>query len=91
MSAGNLESLAIFGLLLGVLPAISFVKRPSTVGLRGSIGFMQAGYRAVGEAAKGPAEAAKYDGECHACGENFGAGTRIRWSQGVGAKHVRCG
>ena len=91
MSAGNLESLSMFALLLGVLPAISMIKRPSTVGIRSSINRVRGGFRAAGDALQGVSESAKYAGECHACGEHFALGTRIRWSEGVGARHLNCG
>ena len=90
MSTGSLESLAIFAVLLGVLPALSVIKRPSSPGIRDSISLLRGGFHAIGEALQGVAESAKFDGDCHACGEHFSAGTRIRWSEGVGAKHVSC-
>lgn len=90
MSTGSLESLAIFAVLLGVLPALSVIKRPSSLGIRDSISVLRGGFHAIGEAFQGVAESAKFDGDCHACGEHFSAGTRIRWSEGVGAKHVSC-
>ena len=33
---------------------------------------------------------AKYPGKCQDCGAGFGAGVRIRWEQGGGARHLDC-
>jgi hypothetical protein len=33
---------------------------------------------------------AKYPGTCKGCGGRFGAGTKIVWESGAGAKHVEC-